>query len=318
MVVSFQLQLDLDLVSKPEETIERPAASFALDAGTGRAWLEFSGRPSEAVSAELKRDGWRWSPYRKAWHNARRGILPPASVSYVDAGKVSYAEERAERLGARSEKLAGKAAEHLGASHRITGAIPFGQPILVGHHSEKRHRAALAKSHAHMDKGLAAHKEAQDLAEKAERSARLQAAKKEDLGMAARRLERLRAENAKIARYAPEERLQRIYALNAEEIAVLEDRLKSGPQRAEIHPGDIVKSRGRLRLVERVSNKSFSCFELSPGVYGWPSKVEYTWGYEIVQPANPASLQALEMRKKTKGQFAPAGFEELIGKALKG
>ena len=29
----------------------------------------------------------------------------------------------------------------------------MGQPILIGHHSEKRHRAALARSASHMDKG---------------------------------------------------------------------------------------------------------------------------------------------------------------------
>jgi len=30
--------------------------------------------------------------------------------------------------------------------------MPFGQPILVGHHSEARHRREIARSHSQMDK----------------------------------------------------------------------------------------------------------------------------------------------------------------------
>lgn len=38
------------------------------------------------------------------------------------------------------------------ASHNAVAHIPFGQPILVGHHSEKRHRAVLSRSHNLMDR----------------------------------------------------------------------------------------------------------------------------------------------------------------------
>ncbi|MCX7335481.1 MAG: DUF3560 domain-containing protein [Hyphomicrobiales bacterium] len=38
------------------------------------------------------------------------------------------------------------------ASHRATDGIPFGQPVLVGHHSEGAHRRALARSDSAMSR----------------------------------------------------------------------------------------------------------------------------------------------------------------------
>ena len=45
------------------------------------------------------------------------------------------------------------AASRFKTAHSIVEHIPFGQPILVGHHSEKRHRAALSRHDANMSKG---------------------------------------------------------------------------------------------------------------------------------------------------------------------
>ena len=60
---------------------------------------------------------------------------------------------RRERLEARLEKRRAwkasreaKSARAFNASSKATEGIPLGQPILVGHHSERRHRAALDKS----------------------------------------------------------------------------------------------------------------------------------------------------------------------------
>lgn len=64
--------------------------------------------------------------------------------------------ERLERRAARREDWAGsraaKAATAANAARLDEGAtgIPFGQPILVGHHSERRHRNRIAKAHAAM------------------------------------------------------------------------------------------------------------------------------------------------------------------------
>ena len=39
------------------------------------------------------------------------------------------------------------------AAHRAVAGIPFGQPILVGHHSERRHRRDLARHDSAMSRG---------------------------------------------------------------------------------------------------------------------------------------------------------------------
>ena len=75
-------------------------------------------------------------------------------------------QERLERIADRHEYKADKAtieatrrAKGADASEEATG-IPFGQPILVGHHSEARHRAAMKRIDTNMRKCIEASKEA--------------------------------------------------------------------------------------------------------------------------------------------------------------
>lgn len=55
-------------------------------------------------------------------------------------------EERRERYLERAEKAEGEARAKFAAEHRIVDGIPLGQPILIGHHSEKRHRRDIARA----------------------------------------------------------------------------------------------------------------------------------------------------------------------------
>lgn len=76
--------------------------------------------------------------------------------------------ERLERRQERREEWANKAhaassAASKGAREAVAG-IPFGQPILVGHHSEGRHRAALKRSDSRMSRAV----ERDDMARKHE------------------------------------------------------------------------------------------------------------------------------------------------------
>ncbi len=76
-------------------------------------------------------------------------------------------ELRRERLQ-RAARLAKQRAEAAyEASGRAVAGIPFGQPILVGHHSEQRHRNAIKRCHAAMDRCLAENKRASELQGKA-------------------------------------------------------------------------------------------------------------------------------------------------------
>lgn len=73
--------------------------------------------------------------------------------------------ERLERAAARAQEEAGRAFDR---AHAATEGIPFGQPILVGHHSEKRHRGALARADRAGRKGCELMEKSRELASRAE------------------------------------------------------------------------------------------------------------------------------------------------------
>jgi hypothetical protein len=61
---------------------------------------------------------------------------------------------RAERLRGWAEKRQAKSAAAFKAAKRVADGIPMGQPILVGHHSEKHHRRDIDRIHNNMSKGV--------------------------------------------------------------------------------------------------------------------------------------------------------------------
>lgn len=80
-------------------------------------------------------------------------------------------EMKLEAKRARLERAAERAAAESNAAHKrsrdLVAGIPFGQPILVGHHSEKRHRNAVDKSWNALGKAVQKTKEAEDYARRA-------------------------------------------------------------------------------------------------------------------------------------------------------
>lgn len=72
-------------------------------------------------------------------------------------------ERRRQRLEARAEKARQEAERNHKLSHALVEHIPFGQPILVGHHSEKRHRRTLDRSWNALGRAVEATKKAEYL-----------------------------------------------------------------------------------------------------------------------------------------------------------
>jgi hypothetical protein len=85
---------------------------------------------------------------------------------------VNSYEEKQERRRERLERAAGRARDEAAArfdrAHQLTDGIPFGQPILVGHHSEKHHRNALRKADNAGRAGVAAMERAREYDARAE------------------------------------------------------------------------------------------------------------------------------------------------------
>lgn len=76
-------------------------------------------------------------------------------------------EARRERLERASARAGREASSQFNRARQVIAGIPPGQPILVGHHSERRHRRDLDKHDRAMRAGCDAQQRAQDLASKA-------------------------------------------------------------------------------------------------------------------------------------------------------
>lgn len=72
--------------------------------------------------------------------------------SIVRADGFNYAKYKAEKYIGYAENAEKRSDAAYNASHEISKYIPFGQPILVGHHSEKRHRRDIEKINNYMGK----------------------------------------------------------------------------------------------------------------------------------------------------------------------
>jgi len=77
-------------------------------------------------------------------------------------------EAKRERLRAAADRRRQEAEAKHTQGKQMAEAIPFGQPILVGHYSEKRDRAFRSKIHNTFGKAFALSKEAKKLEERAE------------------------------------------------------------------------------------------------------------------------------------------------------
>ncbi len=62
-------------------------------------------------------------------------------------------ERKVEKRREWADKRRAKASERFSTASRLVADIPMGQPILIGHHSEKHHRATLARSDSAMRAG---------------------------------------------------------------------------------------------------------------------------------------------------------------------
>lgn len=155
---------------------------FIRNKETEKVELHFTKAEYLALPEERKRwvkDNFRFSPSIPAWTSKRKlenfyQWSTLKEYGFDDQGtageKLSFAEkvereqqkaeERADRMETRVEKNEQESTNRYNQAHEIASWIPPGQPILVGHHSEKRHRAALEKIDNNMRKSIEADEKA--------------------------------------------------------------------------------------------------------------------------------------------------------------
>lgn len=109
------------------------------------------------------------------------------------------AADRADRLRDRADRAADRAAQHRHAGRQIAGAIPFGQPILVGHHSERRHRRDIDRMDSHDRRQYEELGRAEQLADRAAAAERTATHRRNPRAIL-RRIETLEADRRRYAR----------------------------------------------------------------------------------------------------------------------
>lgn len=84
-------------------------------------------------------------------------ILQKGDLYYYSIVRIedkTYAERKAEKYMSSASKNREKSQEQYQASQEGRDFLVLGEPIKVGHHSEKRHRALIDRNNARMDKSM--------------------------------------------------------------------------------------------------------------------------------------------------------------------
>lgn len=270
-------------------TITHTAAEGTLIDGTSRG---------DGSSEILKRHGWRWSRNLGTWYvprsrdqqpkqhviDATRGDLAGAGFDVdveIDAQPrptadvVTDQQERATARAERLEQVAQRETQRADSLHararEKAGHIPFGQPILVGHHSEgrdRRFRAGIARDFDRSHEAAAAAEVAAQRADAARTTAR-----EDGPVTVANRIRRLEAEQRRCGRFiestTDEGRLEVLrteLATIDEHLAywrgVREEQIRTGRtglyNQETIAAGDAVRVSGSWWIVKRANAKSVS------------------------------------------------------------
>ncbi|MBN8712182.1 MAG: hypothetical protein BGO12_10070 [Verrucomicrobia bacterium 61-8] len=180
--------MDLTATYSPEDNKLRLYARTRLDAET---------------YTQVKAAGFSWAPRQQLfvapmWTPQREDLLLKlcGEIGDKDKSLVQRASERAERFENYSENRAKDAEQARNQVDSIVEHIPFGQPILVGHHSERRARKDAERIDNGMRKSIKMWDTSKYWAARAE-AAILDAKYKERPDVRARRIKKLEAEQRK-------------------------------------------------------------------------------------------------------------------------
>ncbi|KXL10437.1 DUF3560 domain-containing protein [Escherichia coli] len=143
--------------------------------------------------------GFRWAPRQAlfvapAWTPGREDVLLSLAgeIEDEDSTLAERQEARAERFTGYSGKRASESAQALDEVERLAAMIPPGQPILVGHHSERRARRDAQRIENGMKRAVMLFERAEYWEERA-RSALLHAKYKERPDVRWRRIKKIEA-----------------------------------------------------------------------------------------------------------------------------
>lgn len=195
----------------------------------------------------------------------------PAAVR--EGHRAARVAVRVDRLAERAEKKEGVSNARRDVARSIGDSMPFGEPIKVGHHSERRHRAAFDKIDRNMRAAIDAADDARRLAGRAAGSESNEAAKRDPRAIM-RRIDTMEAEARGWQRELDDDRTgpgrRRRATLELEKVsedisyqrAKLTAMGEAGTfvawSRESVRVGDVVNVGGRWCEVARVNQKGVS------------------------------------------------------------
>jgi predicted RNA methylase len=335
-------------------TIAHTHADGTLVDGTSRG---------DGTAEILKACRFRWFPSLKTWgiaqsrdHLAKRWQIDsaaaqlraaghdvtveiddtPRDVTEVKAGRAERLDARADRLTAASERAKHEAESRFAAADAYAERFAGGQPILVGHHSERSARTAQKRMDGHMRAGTAA-------ADKAERVSRAASvvgradAYRELPAVIIRRIDKTEAELRQTqhridgtrpandwrgAYYAPEAKpaegayLEQLQArktflehqLEADRAALAEHEANGYVRlsRETVHKGDTVTCWAGTRVeVLRVSAKSVTV----PSGYSWTHTIPYDKITSVQCPHEGTETKITNPRRTARPKAEPVVIE---------
>lgn len=199
-------------------TITHAAAEGTLLEGTARG---------DGTAETLRTNGWRWSRTLGSWYlphsrdrapkahiinntadqlrNAGRSvdiIIDDArrDTAVVEADLANRRKDRAVALATKAERREAAAVNEAERAARALRHLPEGgEPIKVGHHSEAKHRNAIARADSAIHRSIDADDEARRARARADVAARSTEARYAPVTVA-NRIEKLRAETASVRR----------------------------------------------------------------------------------------------------------------------
>ncbi|EKQ8001210.1 DUF3560 domain-containing protein [Raoultella ornithinolytica] len=164
-------------------------------------------RLDEETYKKVHDAGFRWAPKQglfmaPAWTPGREDVLLSLAGDIGDEDSTLFdrQEQRAERFNDYSDKRAGESERELAHVDALASAIPFGQPILVGHHSERRARRDAQRIENGMKRAVMLFERAEYWEERAQASLR-HAKYKERPDVRYRRIKKIEAELRKAEKH---------------------------------------------------------------------------------------------------------------------
>ncbi|BDT39501.1 DUF3560 domain-containing protein [Streptomyces yaizuensis] len=122
------------------------------------------------------------------------------SFAEAEADRVERAEDRADRFGGYADNATARSKGRYRAAHDIADGIPMGQPILVGHHSQRRAERDRDRLDSHMRSSIEEGRKAGYWSGRAEAAAGYEAFRK-DPRRTLRRIDKLNADLRAVERW---------------------------------------------------------------------------------------------------------------------